>query len=504
VTVPTPTRGEPEPGGRRIALVFAGMMCGMLLAAMDQTIVAAAMPTILGELGGLTQLSWIVTAYMLASTAMVPLFGRLGDLYGRKRVYQAAIVIFLIGSALAGQARAMWMLVVARAIQGVGAGGLISLTQAIIADLVAPRQRGRYQGYMGAVFALASVVGSIAGGFLTDHLSWRWAFYINLPLGGLALAVIAVALDAPFVQRKRRLDLFGAGLLTAGVTAMLLALEWGGERHAWTSPALLGLLAAAAVLLAVFVAQQRRAPEPFLPLRLFRNRVVVVGVALVFFVGVAMFGVITFMPLMMQTVSGVSATRSGLVLLPMILGLTAASITSGRIITRTGRYRIFPIIGTTLLTIGFVVLSRLGPRPSTTTIAWLMGLLGVAMGNINQVVVLAVQNAVDPEDLGIATALASFSRSIGATIGVAALGAVLAARLAAALAHVAPERRGALSAQVLASPEQLRALPPDLADLARGIVGDALHAVFFAAIPVAAAAWVLSLFLRELPLRGRA
>jgi EmrB/QacA subfamily drug resistance transporter len=337
---------QPARSHRQILFIFSGLILGMLLAALDQTIVATALPTIVGELGGLEHLSWVVTAYLLAATVSTPLYGKLGDLYGRKRIFQLAIVVFLVGSVLAGMSRSMAELIGFRALQGLGGGGLMVIAQAIIADVVTPRERGRYQGYFGAVFGGAMVAGPLAGGFFTDHFTWRWVFYINLPLGLAALAVTSVALRGRSATVRHQVDYLGASLLAGAVTCLVLLATWGGSQYPWSSPLIIGLGVAAVALLAVFVPVERRAAEPVVPLELFRNPTFGVASAVSLIIGFAMFGVISFLPLFLQLVGGASATNSGLLLLPLMLGLLSASMASGQVITRTGRYKAFPVLGT--------------------------------------------------------------------------------------------------------------------------------------------------------------
>lgn len=482
---------------RQLQLVFAGLMSGVLLAALDQTIVATALPTIVGDLGGLAHLSWVVTAYLLASTTSTPLYGKISDLYGRKTVFQAAIVIFLVGSALSGLAQSMGQLIAFRAVQGLGAGGLMALAIAIIGDVVSPRERGRYQGYIGAVFAVASVAGPLLGGFLVDHLSWRWAFYVNLPVGVGALLVTSVALDLPFRRTGHSVDYLGAALLVAGVTCVLLVTVWGGDRYGWDSPTILGLAGTGALLLGAFAVQEQRASEPVLPPRLFRDPVFRVATATLFLIGVAMFGAIVFLPLFLQVVVGASATSSGLLLLPLMAGIVASSVVVGRVISRTGRYRWYPVAGTALMTVAMGLLATMNADTSRTTASWYVALLGVGLGTVMPVMILAVQNAADQRDLGTATSAATFSRSMGGSFGVALFGAILASRLAHQLPGVDPEA-------LQASPSQLRALSPAAHQAVVEAVAHSLHVVFLAAIPVALAAFLVVLFLRERPLRESA
>jgi EmrB/QacA subfamily drug resistance transporter len=503
VTGTAPTRGVALTS-RQLALVFAGLMLGMLLAALDQTIVATALPTIVGELGGLNHLSWVVTAYLLTSTASTPLYGKLSDLYGRKQLFQLAIVMFLAGSVLAGLAQNMTQLVAFRAVQGLGAGGLISMAMAIIGEVVSPRERGRYQGWLGAVFGLASVAGPLAGGLLTDNLSWRWVFYVNVPVGLVALGFTTFALNLPFRRREHAIDYVGAALLVAGVTSVLLVTVWGGGQYAWDSPLILGLAASGLVLLTVFFAWERRAAEPILPLHLFRNRVVAVATGMMFLIGLALFGAIVFLPVFLQLVAGASATNSGLLLLPLMGGIIVTSVVTGRLITRTGRYKIFPVVGTFLILTGFALLATIGVGTSQALVSTYMVVLGAGIGANMQVLVLAVQNAVRPRDLGTATSTASFMRSLGASFGTAIFGAILNARLTTELARLLPAGalpRGLDPEALQGSPAQLLALPPAVRDGLVHAFANSIHTVFLAALPIGVLLVLVVWLLPELPLR---
>jgi EmrB/QacA subfamily drug resistance transporter len=499
----TPRGANGEMSHRQILLVFSGLMLGMFLAALDQTIVATALPTIVGDLGGLNHLSWVVTAYLLTSTASTPLYGKISDLYGRKKVFQAAIIIFLVGSALSGLAQNIGQLIAFRAIQGLGAGGLLTLALTIIADVVSPRERGRYQGYFGATFAIASVAGPLLGGFFVDNLSWRWVFYINLPLGIAALIVTSTVLNLPFKRQEHDIDYLGATTLVAGVSALLLVTVWGGSQYAWGSAIILGLIVAGIVMLAVFLWWERRVAEPILPPRLFRNRIFSASTALMFVLGLTMFGAIIFLPVYLQLVKGASATASGLLLLPMMVGVLTMSIGSGRLVSRLGRYRIFPIIGTILMTLGMFLLTMLGVHTSYVTFSLMILVLGAGMGLCMQNLVLAVQNSVETREMGVATSAVSFFRSTGGAFGTAIFGAILNNRLAHWVHVLVPASASThISGDNLtASPAAVHKLPtPILTGVEEAFV-HALHAVFVVGTPIAAIGIVLALMIREVRLR---
>jgi EmrB/QacA subfamily drug resistance transporter len=485
-------------------VVLPGLLLAIMLAMLDNMIVGTAMPHIVGELGGLAHLSWVVTAYVLGTTVSTPIWGKLGDLYGRKGVFLISIVIFLIGSALAGAAHSMAQLIGFRALQGLGAGGLLVGAMAIIGDLVPPRERGRYQGFFAAVMSLAMVAGPLAGGFITDNLSWRWAFYVNLPLGAIALLLLITQLHLPKYRTEHRIDWLGAGLLAVGITALVLITTWGGNEYPWASWQIGGLAGTAAVALIGFAFVERRAPEPVLALSLFRNRNFTVVSAIGFLLGFAMFGAINFLPLYQQTVQGASATNSGLLLLPMMVGMIVVSLVAGQTITRTGKYKIFPILGGIIMTAGMVLLSRLDVATTKTQLALFMVVLGMGMGFLMQTTMLIAQNSVEQRDLGVASSAATFFRSIGGSFGVALFGAIFARMLKDDIAT----RLGTDAATRLTSgggrvdPAKLSAMPAAVREPLLHGIATALSHVFVWAIPFGAAVAILAVLVKEIPLRG--
>jgi EmrB/QacA subfamily drug resistance transporter len=486
---------------QRVRVIFGALLLVLLLASLDQTIVSTALPTIVGELGGVEHLSWVVTAYLLASTVSGPLYGKLGDLYGRKLVLQSAIVIFLAGSVLCGIAQGMGQLIAFRAIQGLGAGGLIVTTLAVVGDVIPPRDRGRYQGFFGGVFGVSTVIGPLLGGFFVDHLSWRWIFYVNLPIGLAALLVIGLVFHSRETHVHHRIDYAGAALLGSSLAAIVLFTSLGGTTLAWDSWELTLLAVVAGVCGLAFVAVERRAAEPVLPLTLFRNRVFDVTSAIGFVVGLALFGAVTFVPVYLQVTKGLSPTSSGLHMTPMMAGVLVTSIVSGNLISRWGRYKVFPVAGTAVMTVGLWLLSQLHADSSTTRASLDMLVVGLGIGMVMQVLVLAVQNSVPYEQLGVATSGSTLFRSIGGSIGVAVFGTIFANRLGVELADRIPPG-AALPPST--DPGAIAALPPPVHAAYVDAFAAALQPVFLTAAVVGAVAFLLTLLLHEEPLRTTA
>ncbi|MEV4758274.1 MDR family MFS transporter [Micromonospora sp. NPDC049559] len=499
-----------------VRVVLAGLMIAMMLAMLDNMIVSTALPRIVGEFGGLSHFTWVVTAYVLGTTVSTPIWGKLGDLYGRKAVFLTSIVIFLVGSALCGMsgssmfggtADGMMQLIGFRAVQGLGAGGLMVGVMAIIGDLVPPRERGRYQGMMAGIMAIAMVAGPLVGGFITDNLSWRWAFYVNLPLGGVALLLLITTMHLPKYRTEHRIDWIGAGLLSVGITAIVLITTWGGNEYDWGSPQILGLAALAVVTLVIFGFVESRVPEPILPLALFANRNFALISVIGFLLGFAMFGAMNFLPLFQQTVQGASATNSGLLLLPLMFGMLVVSIVVGRAITKTGRYRIFPIIGGVAMTAGMGLLMLLDVHTSKLELSAYMVVLGAGMGFLMQTTMLIAQNSVEQKDLGAASGAATFFRSIGGSFGISLFGAIFANRLHDSLAsrlgeQVANQFSGGGSGGAGMEPDALKALPAPIREGLLASLADSISGVFGWAILFAVAVPVLAWFVKEIPLRG--
>ena len=508
MTSPVTTGGssvaDPETANALISpqrrnFIFVGVLLGMLLAALDQTIVATALPTVVADLGGAGHQSWVVTSYLLASTIATAIVGKLGDLFGRKAVFCASILFFLLGSVLCGLAGSMTVLVAARALQGIGGGAIMVTAMAVIGEVIPLRERGRYQGALGAVFGVTTVIGPLLGGFFTDHLTWRWAFWINVPIGIVVLLVGIAAI--PSLTRTVRPVIDYAGILFVGLAAsgLTLATSWGGGEYAWTSPMIIGLFVASAVALAAFVRVETRAAEPILPIRLFRSPVFTVCCILGFIVGFAMLGALTFLPTFMQFVDGVSATESGLRTLPMVAGMLITSIGSGNIVGRTGRYKVFPVAGTAIMAVAFLLLSGMDAGTPTWQQSAYLFALGTGIGLCMQVLVLVVQNTSSFTDLGVATSGVTFFRTIGSSFGAAIFGSLFANFLAS---RIGPALlAGGAPPNAAESPQALRALPPEMAAPIVAAYADSLGTVFLCAVPVAIVGFVVSLFLKEVPLR---
>ncbi|MFF0162132.1 MFS transporter [Streptomyces sp. NPDC005263] len=507
--VTTPLGDDPPPtsatatqlGPRRVRLVFCALMLALLLAALEQMIVATALPKIVGELHGLDRMSWAITAYLLTATVGLPVYGKLGDLYGRKGVFQFAIVVFVVGSALAGQAHTMDQFIAFRAVQGAGAGGLMIGVQAIIADIVPARRRGRYLGAVGAAFGLASVAGPLLGGYFTDQHDWRWCLYLNVPFGLVTLAVVTVVLKLPKPERTARFDVLGALLLAAASTCLVLLTSWGGTEYAWDSRVILGLGAGVVVATLLFLVVEHVATEPLIPLRLFRDSVFVVTSLMGLVIGIALFGAASYLPTFLQMVDGASATESGLLMLPLTGGIVGASVISGQLISHTGRYKIHPVIGAALTATGMWLLSRLeADTPRLHYSVW-MAVLGAGLGMVMPVLVLAVQNSVRPADLGTATSATTYFRQIGGSIGAAVFGTLFAGRLADALRERLPTRAGAgLPDPESITPQLVHALPPALRDGYIRAYADAMPRIFLYLVPVLVLGLLLAFFLKEKPL----
>jgi EmrB/QacA subfamily drug resistance transporter len=487
---------EKSSTGRTV--IIGALMLAMLLAALDQTIVSTALPQIAADLNDLSQLSWVATAYLLTSAVATPIWGKLGDMYGRKKLFIVSIVIFLVGSALSGLSQNMDQLIIFRALQGIGGGGLMALILAIVADIIPPRQRGRYQGYFGAVFAVASVAGPLLGGLFTQHLSWHWIFYINIPLGLAALVMIGTKLHLPVHRAKRSIDYAGAGLLAIAAVSLLLVLEWGGVQYLWNSPEIIGLTAIGLIFTALFIWRERHAAEPIIPLRLFKSGIFNTSSLLSILVGIALFATILYIPQYQQIVQGESPTASGLLMLPLMLGIIATSAISGRLISKTGKYKLFPIIGGLLIAIGLWLFSHVGITTSHVILSLWMVVLGAGVGMILQVPTLVVQNSTEPKDLGSATATVTFFRNIGSTIGGAVFGTLLTSRLTYHIDQTIPAASGAVNTALSSGLTNLpAALKPEI--LAAYV--SSFDDLFLYAIPFAAAAFAIALFLRETPLR---
>ncbi|MFG6199324.1 MDR family MFS transporter [Nonomuraea sp. JJY05] len=500
---------------REVMVVLPGLMLAMVLAMLDNMIVGTAMPRIVGELGGLTHLSWVVTAYVLGTTVSTPIWGKIGDLYGRKTIFIVSIVIFMVGSALCGMAGSsllggadggMAELIAFRAIQGLGAGGLIVNVMAIIGDLVPPRERGQYQGIMAGVMSLAMIAGPLVGGFITDHLDWRWAFYVNLPIGAIALAMIVTQLHLPKLRNKVRIDWAGAGLLSVGITALVLITTWGGNEYAWGSWQILTLVAIAAVTLALFVAVERKVEEPIMPLQLFANRNFTLISIIGFLLGFAMFGAINFLPLFQQMVQGSTATNSGLLMLPMMGAAMVVSLFVGKAITVTGKYKIYPVLGGIGMAAGMWLLSTMDVHTASWVTGIYIAVLGLGMGFLMQTTMLIAQNSVEQKDLGVSSSATTFFRSIGGSFGVSLFGAIFNNHLLSELTS----RFGAQAAERVAKsggrmdPSAVAHMPAQMRTGLLESLATSISGVFWWAILFAVAVPVLAAFVKEIPLRGGA
>jgi EmrB/QacA subfamily drug resistance transporter len=494
---------SPHESHSNLVPAFAGLLVAMFIAALDQTIMATALPTIAGQLGGLSELPWVVTVYVLGAAAATPLWGKASDLYGRSGTLRIAIVIFVAFSALSGAAQSIGELIAFRALQGVGGGGVMTLATAAVGDLVSPRERGRYQGYIQLTFLLASLAGPLLGGVLVDHASWRWALYVNVPIGILALGLLTAFFKAPSNRRPARIDLAGSALLATAVVAVLLVANWGGSRYGWGSAEIIGLELGAVALLGAFIWQERRAAEPVLPLRLFRDPVFLVISGSLFVATISLFAALVFLPLFLQLVTGASATKSGVLTLPLLAASALSTIAAGQIMARTGRYKAFPIVGLALMGAGLLLFSTLGAGSSRLTAGLYMIVFGLGFGMVTQILVVAIQNAVEPREIGTATAAANLFRSLGGAVGVAMFGAIftgglrhwLPTALHGAVGH------GISATAIQATPGRIRALAPAVRHGVAQAVGNSLQDVFIVAAPIALAGVLLVSLLKERPLR---
>jgi EmrB/QacA subfamily drug resistance transporter len=511
-----PLQGDAPPAGgqgaavftmspRQIMIVLPGLMMAMLLAMLDQLIVGTALPRIVGDLGGVTHLSWVVTAYVLASTVTTPFYGKLGDMYGRKKFFIAAILIFLAGSALSGLSHSMTELITFRAIQGLGAGGLMVGAMATIGEIVPPRERGKYMGYMMVIMMLATIGGPLLGGWITQSFSWRWIFYINLPIGGAALVYMIATLHLPKRRVEHRIDYLGGILLAVVSTAIILIATWGGTQYSWGSVQVLGLAAVTVVALIAFLFVESRAMEPMLPLHVFKNRNFSVTMVLTFFVGLGMFGAMTFLPLYQQTVQGATPTISGLLLTPMMVGSMITSVAAGQLVTKTGKYKLFPILGGGIMAVGMFLLTNLGPNTSRFDSGLYYAVLGLGMGFLMQMVSLISQNSVEMKDMGVASSARMYFQQIGGSLGVAAFGALFASRLNSVIAS-ASKGTGGVHLQISGGsfdPAQVTSLPAAAKEVVFTAISHGIQGVFYAVLPTAIMVFILAWFIKEVPLRGR-
>lgn len=502
--------GERRSNASNRTRIFIGLALGMLVAAISQTIVSPALPVIVSDLGGVDHYSWVATSTLLVSAVTIPIVGKLSDIHGRRNFYIGGLVVFMVGSALAGASQGFWWLIGARVLQGAGMGTIMPLAQTIIGDILSPRERGKYMGYLGGVFGIASISGPLLGGYITDHFSWRWLFYVNLPVGVVALVVILSFLKLPHTPAKHRIDYLGFATLGTGITAGLLATSWGGTTYAWDSVEVVGLFSLSAAMLAAFVLAEKRAAEPVIPLGLWKNSVFTLSNIANLCVSMGMFGAIYYIPVFAQGVLGVSVSRSGLITIPLTAAMIGVSIIVGRLITRTGRYKLITLLGTSTMALGYLLLTRLGYGSSQAEVVIYLTVLGLGLGAVLQTYTLIVQNSIERDVLGVATATTQFSRSVGATIGIAVFGTIMSSRLQAEVAANLPAGTSAGAASELSGgsgvgavldPSALAGLPDAVATGIREGLASALHPVFWAGVPIVATAFVLTLFIKELPLK---
>ncbi|WP_312881795.1 MDR family MFS transporter [Actinomadura alba] len=493
---------------REILKILSGLVLALLTSMISTSVVGTALPAIVGDLGGQDQLSWVASAPLLTMTVSTPLWGKLSDLFGRKLMFQLALVVFVLASMAAGLSQNMAELISARAVQGLGVGGLSALTQVILGDIIEPRERGRYAGYTGAAFGVSTITGPLIGGFIVDadSLGWRWCFYVCVPLAAVAFVVIQKALKLPRVRRDARIDWLGAFAITGGASALMIVLTLGGKQFAWNSPWTYGLGALSAALLALSIVAERRAREPILPPRLFTNRTFVFSALASLFVGVTLFGALTFLPQYLQIVKGMSPTMSGLTTVPMVVALFLASVGSGRIVTGTGRWKVFPLAGLLLVAVAMLLLSGLNSNSGRLVVGLDVAVLGLGLGLCLQILILAAQNGAKREDMAATTAGVSFFRSLGGAMGVAAFGAILTSRLNAEMAGMlrAAGAEAPVDGTRLGSPEAIRRLPEPFHGFVLESFARAMETVFMVGVPIALLGFLSVLALKELPLRSAA